>query len=149
MPCLPKMRRITNGMRQIRSAGWETESSKRPMNEELDEAYYAMGNKEILKLEGIRKTVDLFREGDTRCVYKFLKQTSPLEGLTQGEAVEVFVKELLSQSLQKDLPKPVSSVRKVGLYQLERFGNLTRIVEGWVSRNDGSKLSLRRVLLLM
>lgn len=136
-------------MRQIRSAGWETESSKRPMNEELDEAYYAMGNKEILKLEGIRKTVDLFREGDTRCVYKFLKQTSPLEGLTQGEAVEVFVKELLSQSLQKDLPKPVSSVRKVGLYQLERFGNLTRIVEGWVSRNDGSKLSLRRVLLLM
>ena len=149
MPCLPKMRRITNGMRQIRSAGWETESSKRPMNEELDEAYYAMGNKEILKLEGIRKTVDLFREGDTRCVYKFLKQTSPLEGLTQGEAVEVFVKELLSQSLRKDLPKPVSSVRKVGLYQLERFGNLTRIVEGWVSRNDGSKLSLRRVLLLM
>ena len=81
--------------------------------EELEEAYHSMRNKEIIILDGIRKAFDPFNVGDSRCVYEFLKQAAPLEGLSRGEALEVFVEELLSPSIQQDLPKPVSSMGEV------------------------------------
>ena len=83
-------------------------------------------------LEKIRKNVDPFQENDTRCVYEFLQQTAPLADLPQRRAVEVFTKELLSPELQQGLPKPVFLVDEVRHFLLEKFGNLTIIVEGWV-----------------
>ena len=44
----------------------------------------------------------------------------------------VLVEELLSQELQQDLPKPVFSTEEVWCHLLEKFGNLTLIIEGWV-----------------
>ena len=83
-------------------------------------------------LEKIMKNVDQFQENDTRCVYKFLQQTAPLADLPQRRAVEVMTEELLSPELQQGLPKPVFSVDEVQHFLLEKFGNLTLIVEGWV-----------------
>ena len=63
---------------------------------------------------------------------EFLKQTASLEGLTQREALQVFVEELLSPELQQGLPKPVFSLEEVRQYLLDKYGNLILIVEGWV-----------------
>ena len=100
--------------------------------EDLDSAFRTIRSREILVLDGIRRNVDSFTENDTRCVYEFLKQIASLEGLAQREAAAVLVEELLSPELQQGLPKPVFSTEEVRCHLLEKFGNLTLIIEGWV-----------------
>ena len=51
--------------------------------EDLDSAFRTMRSREILILEGIRKSIKPFTKEDTRCVYEFLRQIAPLEGLAQ------------------------------------------------------------------
>ena len=46
--------------------------------------------------------------------------------------MEFLTEELLSPELQRVLLKPVFTVDEVRHFLLEKFGNLTLIVEGWV-----------------
>ena len=55
-----------------------------------------------------------------------------MEGLAQREASVVLVEELLSPELQEDLRKPIFSTVEARCHLLEKFGNLTLIIKGWV-----------------
>lgn len=70
--------------------------------EELEEAYSRMRAKEIRILDRIRAIVDPFTETDTRCIYEFIKQTTP--------QLVVFKGELLSRQLQGLVPQTTTSL---------------------------------------
>ena len=82
-------------------------------------------------MDTIRKKVEPFQEEDDRCIFEFLQQIAPLDGLPQRIAVEMLTQELLDPEIQRRLPKPVFSVDEVRSYLLGEFGNLTQTIEDW------------------
>ena len=66
----------------------------------MEEAYSKMRVKEILIIDSIQKVKPL-TEGDSRCIYEFIKEVTPLENLLEKEAVEILTEELLSLQLQR------------------------------------------------
>ena len=84
--------------------------------DELDQAYSVMRVREIQILDGIRTAVDPFTGTDTRCIYEFLKQITPLLDLVEKDAVEVFTQELLSRQLQCVVPRTITTLRELCLF---------------------------------
>ena len=85
-------------------------------------------------MDNIRRKVEPFQEEDDRCIFEFLQQIAPLDGLPQRMAVKMLTEELLAPEIQRRLPKPVFSVDEVRSHLLGEFGNLTRTIEDWVRR---------------
>ena len=72
--------------------------------EELEQAWDIIRTRDILLMEEIRRKVELFQEEDNRCIFEFLQQIAPLDGLPHRMAVEMLTEELLAPEIQRGLP---------------------------------------------
>ena len=63
--------------------------------EELEQAWNPIRTRDVLLMDTIRKKVEPFQEEDDRCIFEFLQQIAPLDGLPQRMAVEMLTQELL------------------------------------------------------
>ena len=102
--------------------------------DELEEVYKEVRLDEIIMLDKIRKTMELFSDNDERCVYKFIKQIDPFKNLMKNEAYTVLTKELLTKDVQCAMPNYVKTTQQVYRFLLDKFGGIQKKLEKWVSQ---------------
>ena len=89
---------------------------------------------EIIVLDKIWNTVELFSDNDERCMYEFIKQVDPLRNLMENEAYTVLTRELLTKDVQHAMPDYVKTTQQVYRFLLDKFGGMQITLEKWVSQ---------------
>ena len=75
--------------------------------------YQEVWLKEVVVLDKIQNTVELFSDKDERCVYEFIKQTDPLKTLLENEAYTVLTEELLTREVRRAMPDYINTTQQV------------------------------------
>ena len=101
--------------------------------DELEEVYQEVQLKEVIILDKVRNTVELFSEKDERCVYQFIKQVNPLKALMETEAYTVLTEEPLTREVQWAMPDYVKTTSQVYRLLLEKFGGIQKTFNKWVN----------------
>ena len=81
--------------------------------DELEEVYQEVRLQEVIVLEKVRNSVELFSENDKRCVYEFIKQLDPLKGLMETEVYTVLTEELLTKEVRRVMPEYITTMSQV------------------------------------
>ena len=76
---------------------------------------------EVIILDKVRSSVELFSENDERCVYEFIKQVNPLRTLMETEAYTVLTEELISKEVHRAMPDYIKTTSQVYRFLLDKL----------------------------
>ena len=106
--------------------------------------YQEVRLKEVITLDKVRNTVELFSEKDDRCVYEFIKQVNPLRTLMETEAYTVLTEELLTREVRQAMPDYVKTTSQVYRFLLDKFGGIQKTLDKWVTQLEQTAQTCHR-----